>query len=125
MLQWAMPYDFLTTTESRAAANESTVRAIYVAFGGGDVPAFLATLADDVRWESDWEDNWAQHDDGPPHFQVTVTFKERDGKTTLIMRSVFPTAAARDHVIKEYGAIEGGKQTLARFAEHLRTVTGA
>jgi hypothetical protein len=32
---------------------------------------------------------------------------------------VFPTAAARDKVVTEYGAIEGGKQTLERLAEHL------
>ncbi|HEX4342172.1 MAG TPA: SRPBCC family protein, partial [Verrucomicrobiae bacterium] len=34
-------------------------------------------------------------------------------------RNVFPTAAARDFVVKEYGAIEGGKQTLERLSEHL------
>jgi uncharacterized protein YndB with AHSA1/START domain len=33
----------------------------------------------------------------------------------------FPTAAARDFVIKEFGAIEGGKQTLERLGEHLAT----
>jgi uncharacterized protein YndB with AHSA1/START domain len=32
---------------------------------------------------------------------------------------VFPTAAARDLVVKEYGAIEGGKQTLDRLEEQL------
>jgi hypothetical protein len=32
---------------------------------------------------------------------------------------VFPTAAARDMVVKNYNAIEGGKQTLARLGEHL------
>jgi len=55
----------------------------------------------------------------PADFHVTVTFKAVGSKTELTMRSVFPTAAARDHVVKEYGAIEGGKQTLGRLAEHL------
>jgi hypothetical protein len=32
---------------------------------------------------------------------------------------VFPTAAVREHVVKTYGAIEGGKQTLERLAEQL------
>ena len=33
------------------------------------MPAFLSHLAENVRWESDWEDNYAQHEDGPPHFK--------------------------------------------------------
>lgn len=41
------------------------------------------------------------------------------GKTKVTIHMVFPTAADRDRVVKEYGAIEGGKQTLGRLAEHL------
>lgn len=41
------------------------------------------------------------------------------GRTRLSLRSVFPSKEARDHVVREYHAIEGGKQTLARLAEHL------
>jgi hypothetical protein len=37
----------------------------------------------------------------------------------LTNRSVFPTIEARDTVVKFYGAIEGGKQTLERLAELL------
>ncbi|MEM3087243.1 MAG: SRPBCC family protein [Halobacteria archaeon] len=58
-------------------------------------------------------------DGGEPHFRVTVTFKDLGGKTELQMRSVFPTAAARDKVVKEYNAIEGGNQTVDRLEEHL------
>jgi uncharacterized protein len=36
-----------------------TVQQIYQAFGRGDIPAILATLAEDVAWES-WADNSAQ-----------------------------------------------------------------
>lgn len=61
-------------------------------------------------------------DDGkPPHFRVTVTFVEKGQKTELTMRSVFPTAEARDKVVREHGAIEGGNQTLDRFEAHLQT----
>jgi hypothetical protein len=35
------------------------------------------------------------------------------------MRMVFASAAARDENVREYGSIEGGKQTLERLAEHL------
>ena len=49
-------------------------------------------------------------------FEATVTFEDREGKTEVTMRSVFATAEARDFVIREFGAIEGGKQHLARLA---------
>jgi uncharacterized protein YndB with AHSA1/START domain len=52
-------------------------------------------------------------------FQTTVTFEDLGGKTRLTMRSLFPTAAERDRVVKEFGAIEGGYQTLDRLAEFL------
>jgi ketosteroid isomerase-like protein len=37
----------------------STVQGIYEAFGTGDVPAILETMAEDVAWEQ-WADNSAQ-----------------------------------------------------------------
>jgi uncharacterized protein YndB with AHSA1/START domain len=52
-------------------------------------------------------------------FQNTVTFDEQDGKTRLTMRLLFPSTEARELVAKEYGAIEGGNQTLGRLAEYL------
>jgi uncharacterized protein YndB with AHSA1/START domain len=65
-------------------------------------------------------------DEGEPvRFTTTVTFAERGGKTELTMRMVFPSAGERDRVIKEYLAIEGGNQTLARLAEHVAKISGA
>ena len=40
-------------------------------------------------------------------------------KTRVTIRMIFPSAAERDFVVKEFGAIEGGKQTLERLGEHL------
>lgn len=41
------------------------------------------------------------------------------GKTKVTIRMVFPSPDARDLVVREFGAIEGGKQTLERLGEHL------
>ena len=49
-------------------SNLDTVKAIYEAFGRGDVPAILDVVADDCEWEA-WSDNsavnaqvpWLQH----------------------------------------------------------------
>ncbi len=52
-------------------------------------------------------------------FHVTVSFEELGDKTKLTMRSVFETAEELGKVVKEYGAYEGAKQTLARLEEFL------
>jgi uncharacterized protein YndB with AHSA1/START domain len=54
-----------------------------------------------------------------PKFLATVTFTEAGGKTTVQLRMVFPTAELRNRIVKDHNAIEGGKQTLARLADHL------
>jgi uncharacterized protein YndB with AHSA1/START domain len=54
------------------------------------------------------------------HFEASWTFEALEGgKTKVTARMIFPTAADRNHVVKEYNAIEGGKQTLGRLAEYL------
>lgn len=58
----------------------------------------------------------------PKQFEASVTF-EAQGKTTLVtLRSLFPTKEARDFVVREFKAIEGGKQTLARLEDYLKTL---
>ena len=59
---------------------------------------------------------------GGPEVQkvFTWTFDAlEEGKTRLTLRQVYATAEDRDTIVREYGAIEGGKQTLARLAEEL------
>jgi ketosteroid isomerase-like protein len=43
-----------------ALTGVAAVAAIYEAFGRRDVPTVLSMLADDVTWDGDWVDNWAQ-----------------------------------------------------------------
>jgi uncharacterized protein YndB with AHSA1/START domain len=60
-----------------------------------------------------------------PHFHVTVTFTEEGRKTRVRMHSVWPTAAAFQEVLKQAGAVEGGKQTMARLADYLPQMSKA
>jgi uncharacterized protein YndB with AHSA1/START domain len=54
-------------------------------------------------------------------FVSTWTFETvQAGRTRVTIRMVFPTAAERDLVVREYGAIEGGRQTLERLAGQLK-----
>jgi uncharacterized protein YndB with AHSA1/START domain len=52
------------------------------------------------------------------NFESTWTFEELPGnRTRVTLRNVFASAAARDYVIRNYHAVEGGKQTMERLAE--------
>ncbi|HTQ31192.1 MAG TPA: SRPBCC domain-containing protein [Opitutaceae bacterium] len=53
-------------------------------------------------------------------FKANWIFEEtQPGKTRLTIHMIFPSPADRDRIVKEFGAIEGGRQTLERLAEHL------
>jgi uncharacterized protein YndB with AHSA1/START domain len=52
-------------------------------------------------------------------FRSEITFKAVGNKTELTMRTVLPTAAMRDMVVKDHNAIEGGQQTLSRLDAHV------
>lgn len=58
-------------------------------------------------------------DKEPDMFHVTVTFGDEGGKTALTMRSLFKTAAARELVVRERGAIEGAQQTIGRLERYV------
>lgn len=60
--------------------------------------------------------------DAPCHFRVTAQFERIEGspvRTRLTFRSEFASPEALHAAESEYGAIEGGKQTLSRLGEHL------
>ena len=62
----------------------------------------------------------------PVQFRTTVTFEELGEKTTrLTLHAVFPSAAERERVIKQYGADKGAEQTLSRLADYVAGLTAA
>jgi uncharacterized protein YndB with AHSA1/START domain len=57
------------------------------------------------------------------NFKATWTFEAEGDQTKVTIRMVFDSTEARDMVIKEFGAVEGGKQTLQRLGEYLRDLS--
>jgi len=56
-------------------------------------------------------------DDSSDHrFRVTATFTALMARTGLRFQLLFATTAARDRTL-EFGAVEGGRQTLDKLAE--------
>lgn len=50
----------------------------------------------------------------PAHFDGVITFRAEAAGTRVTLTLIFPTREARDATFK-FGAVEGGKQTLARL----------
>jgi uncharacterized protein YndB with AHSA1/START domain len=115
---WWGPNGFTTTTKRIDVRPGGEW--VFVMHGpdGVDFPNWIR-YRDIVRHERIEYDQGGETPEAPVHFRVTVTLAEHPDGTELTMRSVFPTKAARDHVADNYGAIEGGKQHLARLAGYL------
>jgi uncharacterized protein YndB with AHSA1/START domain len=58
---------------------------------------------------------------GAPEVQIKkmATFENEAGGMRVTMRLIFVSAEARDQNVRDYGSIEGGKQTLQRLADYL------
>lgn len=86
--------------------NLASVRAIYEAFGTGDVPRIIELMADDVRWEH-WDDNSAQQA-GVPSMQP------RNGKAGV--GEFFAVSASMGITdFKVMNMMEGGNQVAVSF----------
>lgn len=53
------------------------------------------------------------------NFTALWTFEALGNRTRVTIHMKFPSAEDREAVVKTYGAIEGGKQTLGRLSEYL------
>lgn len=52
-------------------------------------------------------------------FEASITLQETARGTLITLRQLYPTKESRDDVEKNYGAIEGGKQHLAKLEAYL------
>jgi uncharacterized protein YndB with AHSA1/START domain len=119
VVQWWGPYGFKTGSDQRDFKAGGVWRHTMIGPDGARYPT-LARFEEIVKPERIVYTNAGGKEGGRGvSMRSTATFKDLGGKTELTLRMVFDTAAARDIVVKDYGAIEGGKQTLARLASHL------
>jgi uncharacterized protein YndB with AHSA1/START domain len=118
VVQWWGPDGFSTTTREADVRPGGVWRYTMHGPDGTDYPDRI-DFREIVEPERLLYDLSSESPDDPSRFQSTVTFEDQGGKTLLTMRLAFETAALRDQVVREHGAIEGGNQTLARLAGHL------
>ncbi len=116
--EWWGPTGFTTTTSEMDVRPGGTWRFIMHGPDGVDYPN-LVTYIEVEPPERLVYTHGDDDGDMSVQFVTTVTLVDRGGKTELTMQALFATAAERDRVIAEVGAIEGANQTLGRLAEYL------
>jgi uncharacterized protein YndB with AHSA1/START domain len=122
--QWWGPNGFTNTTLEHEFRVGGVWRYTMHGPDGKDYPNRQVYKVIDPQHRLVYDHGW-DDDALPPLFLATITFTEiGSDKTEVELRSTFPTAAERDRVVKEVGAIEGGKQTLAKLGEYLAQLQG-
>lgn len=119
---WWGPRGFSTTTHEMEVRPGGQWRFIMHGPDGTDYPN-LITYREVVRPERLVYTHIGDTDNDPHTFVSTATFDDLGGdKTQVTLRAVFQTPEDRDFVVKNYGALEGGKQTLERLGEQVATM---
>lgn len=118
--QWWGPRGFTTTTHEMNVKPGGVWRFIMHGPDGVDYPNRIVYF-EVVKPERLVYVHGADEENDPEKFHVTITFDEQGDRTRITMRSLFASAAQFENV-KKMGAVEGGKQTLDRLAEHVVTM---
>jgi uncharacterized protein YndB with AHSA1/START domain len=118
LAQWWGPDGFTTTTSAFDMRPGGVWRFVMHGPDGRDYENRI-TFDEVVKPERLVYHHGGGDDVEPVQFRTTVTFEDIGGRTRLTMRGVFPSAAERERVIKEYGADKGLVQTLARLGEYV------
>ncbi|HVX52001.1 MAG TPA: SRPBCC domain-containing protein [Chitinophagaceae bacterium] len=120
LAKWWGPDGFTTTVQSMDFRQGGTLR--MTLHGMGVSFPNLIKYIEVVRPEKLVYLHGSGVEDDPGEFEVTVTFTDVGGKTRLTLRSLFKTAEARDFVIREFGAVERGNETVTHLEEYLAKI---
>jgi uncharacterized protein YndB with AHSA1/START domain len=122
--QWWGPDGFTTTIEVMDVRVGGVWKHVMHGPDGTDYPnksRFTAVIKPE---RIEFSHGGGRKGDPAAQFDATWTFEALGARTRVTIYMLFPTPADRDRVVNVYGAIEGGKQTLARLADHLTKTEG-
>lgn len=123
LAQWWGPNGFTTTTSAFEMRQGGVWRFVMHGPDGRDYENRI-TYDEIVRPERIRYHHGGGTEVEPVQFRTTVTFEDLGGnRTRLTLHAEFPSAAARERVIREYRADKGAVETLSRLADHLATLT--
>ncbi len=126
VVHWWGPRGFSTTTEQMDVRPGGVWKHVMHGPDGANYPN-KSIFREVVKPERIVYSHGGGREQGPgASFTATWTFEEvAAGQTKLTGRMLFSSPAERDLVVREFGAIEGGKQTLERLAEYLPKMQSA
>ena len=123
LAQWWGPTGFTTTTSRFDMRVGGVWRFVMHGPDGRDYQTRI-TYDEIVKPERIRYHHGGGDDVEPVQFRTTVTFEELGPRRTrLTLHAVFPSAAERDRVIREYHADQGALETLSRLADYVVTQT--
>jgi uncharacterized protein YndB with AHSA1/START domain len=115
--RWWGPEGFTTTTRTFEFSEGGVWEFTMHGPDGSDYPNWIQWM--EIRPPEVIVLRHGEGPDDPEQFSSTFFFKERTDGTRVILRSEFKTKALRDRAAEEYGAIEGGNQTLDSLATYV------
>lgn len=120
VVHWWGPNGFTTTIETMDVRPGGVWKHVMHGPDGTDYPN-KSVFVEVVKPERIVYSHRGGKEGGPgAHFEATWTFDALEGnKTRATGRMVFASAAEREHVVREFKAIEGGHQHLGRLAGYL------
>jgi uncharacterized protein YndB with AHSA1/START domain len=120
LAQWWGPNGFSTTTTSSFELRARGVWRFVMHGPDGRDYENRITFDEIVRPERIRYHHGGGGDVEPVQFHTTVTFEDLGrSRTRLTLHAVFPSAAERARVIRDYGADKGAAETLARLAQYV------
>ncbi len=123
LAQWWGPNGFTTTTHSFDFRPGGVWRFVMHGPDGRDYQSRV-TFEEIVRPERIIYRHGGGDDVEPVQFKQTVVFQDIGGRTRITWRGDFPSADARNRVIKDYHADQGLMQTMARLEDYVSGMSG-
>jgi uncharacterized protein YndB with AHSA1/START domain len=126
VVRWWGPRGFTTTIETMDVRPGGVWKHVMQGPDGARYPN-ESVFSEVVEPEKIVFSHGGHRENGPgAHFVSTWTFENLEaGRTRVTIRMEFATAEDRDRVAREFGAVEGGEQTLERLAGHMKAVQPA
>ncbi len=119
VIHWWGPDGFTTTIEKMDVRPGGVWKLIMHGPDGTDYPN-KSTFTEVVKPERIcFSHGGGRKGDPAAQFEATWTFEALGNQTRLTIHMVFPSAADRERVVRDYGALKGANQTLARLAGYL------
>jgi uncharacterized protein YndB with AHSA1/START domain len=117
---WWGPDGFRTTTEHMEVRPGGVWRHVMHGPDGTDYRNYIVYEEVERPAKLSWAHGTREGE--PFSFHSTVTFDEIEGGTQVTLHQVHPSKEARDMLVEQGGALEGGLNTLDRFARVLESL---